>query len=986
MMKAGTKKLVTLAMALCMALSLMAVGVFGNSSAKAENEITIASADTLSGSAALTLTRNSAHGEEEKDPLEIYVDHNRVYRGPYADNIVLDTTRLKNGDSRILKAVYKTSEGTITASKTVAIANDGGDEVADPVQVITPQMMADFEWKNSSTVTVSDDGSYATITNCNIADPNTLTVDFGTADAPNTIEIGGKFHESNEAGTVRRVRFRISSSTAADGSEMTEANFDWAFTDYNGDLNEFDGINLREVAGAESNRAAICGNASLDVTIMSDGGATLKVEYVTVASYSPVSLAVVDGAPRVAAADTALDLFGRTDDVTFEVNANGNALTAVTGPYNAEGGYLTDEAITDADYTLTDGIGEGERATIKLSYLKKLSVGKKYFRIENASGYAEVSIDLTDTTPIPVESVEITDKITAAMAGDIYNFTVAIDPVNATDPAIVWSVSDDTVAAVDQASGAVKFLKAGTVKITVTVTGKKVTGEEDEPKADSFDVTVTESSIVPVIVSPEYNAQVKNSLLVEVEKQVNDETDEIEAMLVYVGERKVYEGDYVPAFSIDTTKFANGLTDIRIEFDTAKSDENTVVQTQVHIANDEHLICYPTLAGLSAIPVDNADSVMAAERDMDGKLLGVRFTQTGGSYAGFRAWTTPVAGVDFTRAEDIVMSFSVRSFEGVDENSKIYTQIVVQNPNGIGRDIGINGLLDIKEAGRYSITLKEIFDREIAEERLPDYALLSSLTNAQIYYVILIEGKATAVVEQFALNYKFDDTDVDYSDVVTLPKSLAVLGESEKNFDLYTDTADVTFEIDSNGLDITIEGSNINLDAYSFSSTTLTIFRSYLLAIGAGDHVYTISSGVGTPVTVTIHVTDSTPAAPQVVGNATADFSKDHPADVSFTLDLHGATLTSVTGSDITAADYTIDANGKFTIHKEFLLTCANGERTFRLTTAGGFVNVKVNISAATGGKDKGCGANVASESYLLAALALILGAAALTIAKTKKK
>ena len=993
MIKTGTKKLVSIAVAFLMALSLTSVGLWLNLSfAHADaTEISVSAEETLSGTARLNVSKVVDGGEEEEnDPLEIYVDFNRVYKGPFAEAIDLDTTRLKNGTNRVIKAVYKTKSGTFTATKTVAVSNDGGDDVTDPVQVITPQMMAGFEWLNSSTVTVSADGKYATITNCNIADPATLTVDFGTKESLNAIEIGAKFYESNEAGTVRRVRFRISSATLTDDTSLSEANFDWAITDYNGDTNEFGGIDLRTVAGGDGNRANIYGNANIDVMIMSDSGATVKAEYVTVASYSSVPLAVMATAPRIDVTEKAIDKFTQSEDVTFTVNANGNPLAKVTGPYNAEGAAIVgDAAITAEGYVLTEGTGENETVTVKLDYLKTLSVGKKYFRVENDRAYAVFSIDISDTTPVPVTSIEVTNGVTSALAGDTFDFDVRIDPSDATAPAVVWSVSDPSLATIDAETGAVKFMKAGKVTVTVSVTGKTVTGAQDEAKTASFEVSVSENPIMPVIKTPAYNSIVKNGLLVQVEKQVNDDTDTLEKMIVYVGDIKVYEDVFVPAFSIDTTKFANGLTSIRVEFDTAKTTENAFAETQVHIVNDAYKICYPSIEEIATVPTDNQNSVAQIVRDIDGNVLGVQLSQVGGAYAGFRAWMTPVQGVDFTHPENIVMSFSVRSFEGVNENSKIYTQLVIQNPNGIGRDIGLNGLLDIKAAGSYTITLKEMFDREVAAERLPDYDLVSSLTSANFYYVILIENEATAVVDQFAVNFAFDDTAIDYTGVVTTPKIISVIGDAEKDYDVYTGTSNITFEIDSDGLDITITGNNISADAYGFSGNTLTIYRSYLNAIGKGDYDFEISSGIGDPVIVTVHVVDTTPAAPEVVGESTASFNKGTPADVTFRLDLKGTYLTSVTGSDITTSDYVIDEDGNFTIRKEFLMNCASGERTFTLTTDGGFVKVKVNVTAVAGKQDKvsGCGSAIGFDYYsAILALAVFIGASAAIFFRKKQK
>jgi len=75
---------------------------------------------------------------------------------------------------------------------------------------------------------------------------------------------------------------------------------------------------------------------------------------------------------------------------------------------------------------------------------------------------------------VPVESVSLGSLLTTVKnAGDVFTLTATVLPANATNKAVIWESSDQTVATVD-GDGKVTCVDGGTATITVkTVDGNK---------------------------------------------------------------------------------------------------------------------------------------------------------------------------------------------------------------------------------------------------------------------------------------------------------------------------------------------------------------------------------------------------------------------------------------------------------------------------------------------------------------------------------
>ncbi len=86
---------------------------------------------------------------------------------------------------------------------------------------------------------------------------------------------------------------------------------------------------------------------------------------------------------------------------------------------------------------------------------------------------------------VAVSSIEITNKVTEAKAGDELTLQVTVNPADASNKGLKYETSDSSVATVSNA-GKVVFVKAGEVTITVK-------SEADGTVSDSFTVTVSEA-------------------------------------------------------------------------------------------------------------------------------------------------------------------------------------------------------------------------------------------------------------------------------------------------------------------------------------------------------------------------------------------------------------------------------------------------------------------------------------------------------------
>lgn len=769
-------------------VSMLSLAPFKTARAESTSVITIAApSDTLSGTATLTLTKTLGDTETEAaKPLEVYVDLNLVYKGAYVASIDLNTTMLANGDARVIKAVYTTDVGAVQSQTTVKINN--AISGVDPVTKITPTMMNEhFSINNNSpkvtksvvkingidNLQIVNTGGY----DDNLYSNDYFTLDFGTAeDVINPIMKVKTSQESADGAGQYDIRLRVRNYLNG-ATVVNETDFDYLIAGSSLGYNE---VALRQGTNAPATRkTAVSGSTAtlLDIMLPLRSAFTLNVEYITIECYKSTPIAIAAGAPIVNAPSTKnFDKFSSTEYVSFSINTNANVLTALSGPFAADGTTKVDAElqIESQNYTLAEGTTNDESVTIDKDYLKTLTVGSKYFKVATAAGNALVCVNVVDSTPIPVASATITNKLTKAYAGGTHAFTGSFAPTNATTPTTVWSVNDSAVATINAKTGAIKFLKAGSVTVTLSVSGKTVTGAADTAKTDTCVITVSEYPVVPVITAPIYNAYVKNGLLVKTDKQVNDATDALKTMRIYFGGVLVYEGAYAEALGIDTTVFANQNAMLDVEFETV-SGLKSRTSVPVIIENESLKIFNPTLEQLAAFTsVDNANaSIKPVYDEFNAEIMtGVEFKATEG--VGHFFSNTFI--IDGTKADDIVLSFNVRKFTPTTSASKLTAQMVFKPFGSIVNDTGVYTIIDITSNGYYSISLRDVLDRELDANRITQviYDAIMGNNNAICYMNLFAENAACGEIDNLNVNYKFNSTNNSFAayDVNTLSQTL----------------------------------------------------------------------------------------------------------------------------------------------------------------------------------------------------------------------
>lgn len=223
----------------------------------------------------------------------------------------------------------------------------------------------------------------------------------------------------------------------------------------------------------------------------------------------------------------------------------------------------------------------------------------------------------------------------------------------------------------------------------------------------------------------------------------------------------------------------------------------------------------------------------------------------------------------------------------------------------------------------------------------------------KVYCYIALRGAGVVEFESISVGAKLGDSDeVGIDGLVSAKKAPVLTGDAAVEYDKYLG-GELSFEIDGDGLELSVSGGYIPHDGYRTEGTKLVFEESYLSALEVGEYTYEVSNGVGS-VSVTVKVIDTRPAAPEVKGSDKATYDRSAPTDASFEIELHGAAAT-VKGNGITANDYTLE-NGVLTFRKEFLAGLSLGERTFTVTTDGGTVSVKVEITDNGSAQDEGCG------------------------------
>lgn len=100
-------------------------------------------------------------------------------------------------------------------------------------------------------------------------------------------------------------------------------------------------------------------------------------------------------------------------------------------------------------------------------------------------------------TAVPVSSVTLSDAAISLSVGEIYSISAAVEPKNATDPAVIWTSSNERIAAVFE--GKISGISAGNAVITATADGIstscKVTVLEPEIPVRSVNLNLSELTL-----------------------------------------------------------------------------------------------------------------------------------------------------------------------------------------------------------------------------------------------------------------------------------------------------------------------------------------------------------------------------------------------------------------------------------------------------------------------------------------------------------
>ncbi len=141
----------------------------------------------------------------------------------------------------------------------------------------------------------------------------------------------------------------------------------------------------------------------------------------------------------------------------------------------------------------------------------------------------------------------------------------------------------------------------------------------------------------------------------------------------------------------------------------------------------------------------------------------------------------------------------------------------------------------------------------------------------------------------------------------------------------------ITWNDASSVVDIKKDGTSIGANSYSINGNTLTTKKEYLATQPIGSLVLTVEFDRGTPVTLTIEISDTTPAPinSASINPASASFDKNtaNRADVSTAITWNDASaVTDVKKAGVSIGSNAYGISGStLTIRKDFLATQATG-------------------------------------------------------------
>lgn len=145
---------------------------------------------------------------------------------------------------------------------------------------------------------------------------------------------------------------------------------------------------------------------------------------------------------------------------------------------------------TEKDVTWTSS--DASVATVVNGKVTAVGAGDATITATAGGKSASCKVTVSTKTPEPVLITGITLKDTSMKVGDKKTLTAVIEPTDATNQALRWSIVNSEIASIDETTGVVTALKEGTTTVTVKATdgsGVSATCKVTVTKKDSTIVT-----------------------------------------------------------------------------------------------------------------------------------------------------------------------------------------------------------------------------------------------------------------------------------------------------------------------------------------------------------------------------------------------------------------------------------------------------------------------------------------------------------------
>ena len=152
---------------------------------------------------------------------------------------------------------------------------------------------------------------------------------------------------------------------------------------------------------------------------------------------------------------------------TITIPLTGKAVVYVSGFYN---GYGTIKAANQKDEVVYDFNNNSTSTVIEKVYtVYEANPGNLVITAAKTTYITKIVVEYDDSlTYTPVSEIAVSGNSTTYTVGVPLKLSATVTPGNATNTDVKWTSSNGTVGTVDEYSGEVKFIKAGTVTFTAT--------------------------------------------------------------------------------------------------------------------------------------------------------------------------------------------------------------------------------------------------------------------------------------------------------------------------------------------------------------------------------------------------------------------------------------------------------------------------------------------------------------------------------------